>query len=100
MRNEWGATVNDKPLETAQEAPAVCEAPRERGVAVRQGLEAVRHPEDLRRLDRSALRRVADELREETIQTVSVTGGHLGASLGVVELTVACIMSSTLRATG
>jgi 1-deoxy-D-xylulose-5-phosphate synthase len=87
MRNEWSATVNDKPLDTAQETPAVCETPRER--SVQRGLDAIRGPEDLRRLDRSALRLVADELRDETIRTVSVTGGHLGASLGVIELTVA-----------
>ena len=46
-------------------------------------------PEDLRRLPESDLRQLADELREETISAVSVTGGHLGAGLGVVELTVA-----------
>ena len=46
-------------------------------------------PEDLRRLDRSQLRQLADELRQETIDAVSITGGHLGAGLGVVELTVA-----------
>jgi len=84
MRNEWSST--DK-LETAPETPAVCETPRQR--SVQQGLDAIRRPEDLRRLDRSALRLVADELRDETIRTVSVTGGHLGASLGVIELTVA-----------
>jgi len=43
----------------------------------------------LRRLPDSALRQLADELRQETIDAVSVTGGHLGAGLGVVELTVA-----------
>ena len=43
----------------------------------------------LRALARSDLRRLADELRAETISAVSVTGGHLGAGLGVVELTVA-----------
>jgi 1-deoxy-D-xylulose-5-phosphate synthase len=43
----------------------------------------------LRRLPQSELRQVADELRAETIAAVSVTGGHLGAGLGVVELTVA-----------
>jgi 1-deoxy-D-xylulose-5-phosphate synthase len=43
----------------------------------------------LRLLPESALRQVADELRQETIDAVSVTGGHLGAGLGVVELTVA-----------
>jgi 1-deoxy-D-xylulose-5-phosphate synthase len=46
-------------------------------------------PEDLRRLDVAYLRQVADELRQETIDAVSITGGHLGAGLGVVELTVA-----------
>jgi len=46
-------------------------------------------PEDLRRLDPGQLRQLADELRQETIDAVSITGGHLGAGLGVVELTVA-----------
>ncbi len=52
-------------------------------------LDQVRTPEDLRRLPESDLRQLADELRAETIDAVSVTGGHLGAGLGVVELTVA-----------
>jgi 1-deoxy-D-xylulose-5-phosphate synthase len=52
-------------------------------------LDAIRYPSDLRRLPDSDLRQLADELREETIHAVSVTGGHLGASLGVIELTVA-----------
>lgn len=52
-------------------------------------LDRVRTPEDLRKLPDSDLRQVADELRQETINAVSVTGGHLGAGLGVVELTVA-----------
>ncbi|MGF1651299.1 MAG: 1-deoxy-D-xylulose-5-phosphate synthase [Hyphomicrobiaceae bacterium] len=46
-------------------------------------------PADLRKLPETSLRQVADELRAETISAVSVTGGHLGAGLGVVELTVA-----------
>jgi 1-deoxy-D-xylulose-5-phosphate synthase len=46
-------------------------------------------PADLRRLEPAQLRQVADELRRETIDAVAVTGGHLGAGLGVVELTVA-----------
>ena len=46
-------------------------------------------PEELRKLPESNLRKVADELRGETISAVSRTGGHLGAGLGVVELTVA-----------
>ena len=52
-------------------------------------LDQVHTPEELRRLDQSQLRQFADELRQETIDAVSITGGHLGAGLGVVELTVA-----------
>jgi 1-deoxy-D-xylulose-5-phosphate synthase len=52
-------------------------------------LDTVHTPEDLRRLPAKKLRQLADELRRETIDAVSVTGGHLGAGLGVVELTVA-----------
>jgi 1-deoxy-D-xylulose-5-phosphate synthase len=52
-------------------------------------LDAIKSPSDLRRLPHSSLRQVADELRFETISAVAVTGGHLGAGLGVVELTVA-----------
>jgi len=52
-------------------------------------LDSVSLPEDLRRLPESALPQLAEELRAETISAVSVTGGHLGAGLGVVELTLA-----------
>ncbi|AWJ92466.1 1-deoxy-D-xylulose-5-phosphate synthase (plasmid) [Azospirillum baldaniorum] len=52
-------------------------------------LDLVHTPADLRALKPEQLRQVADELRTETISAVSVTGGHLGAGLGVVELTVA-----------
>ena len=52
-------------------------------------LDTVRIPADLRRLKPEQLRQLADELRAETISAVSVTGGHLGAGLGVVELTTA-----------
>ena len=52
-------------------------------------LDQIASPEDLRRLPEADLRQVAAELRSETIDAVSVTGGHLGAGLGVVELTVA-----------
>lgn len=52
-------------------------------------LDRVKTPADLRKLAVTDLRRLADELRLETIDAVSVTGGHLGAGLGVVELTVA-----------
>ncbi|MGH8428860.1 MAG: 1-deoxy-D-xylulose-5-phosphate synthase N-terminal domain-containing protein, partial [Solimonas sp.] len=52
-------------------------------------LDRIKLPADLRRLEGAQLRQVADELRAETISAVSQTGGHLGAGLGVVELTVA-----------
>ncbi|HEX4556817.1 MAG TPA: 1-deoxy-D-xylulose-5-phosphate synthase [Xanthobacteraceae bacterium] len=52
-------------------------------------LDKVHVPADLRRLSDADLRQVADELRQEMIDAVAVTGGHLGAGLGVVELTVA-----------
>jgi 1-deoxy-D-xylulose-5-phosphate synthase len=52
-------------------------------------LDRVKIPEDMKRLSDAELKRLADELRAETISAVSETGGHLGAGLGVVELTVA-----------
>jgi 1-deoxy-D-xylulose-5-phosphate synthase len=52
-------------------------------------LDRVSVPEDLRNFSAEQLKDLAEELRAETIHAVSVTGGHLGASLGVVELTVA-----------
>lgn len=52
-------------------------------------LDRVRLPADSRDLTLDELKQLADELRRETIDSVSVTGGHLGAGLGVVELTVA-----------
>jgi 1-deoxy-D-xylulose-5-phosphate synthase len=52
-------------------------------------LENICIPADLRRANESDLQQIADELRTETIRAVSETGGHLGAGLGVVELTVA-----------
>ncbi|WP_435165649.1 1-deoxy-D-xylulose-5-phosphate synthase [Falsirhodobacter sp. 1013] len=52
-------------------------------------LDRVTIPADMKRLSDRELRQLADELRAETISAVSVTGGHLGAGLGVVELTVA-----------
>jgi 1-deoxy-D-xylulose-5-phosphate synthase len=52
-------------------------------------LDRVHVPADLRNFSPEQLRQLADELRAETIDAVSVTGGHLGASLGVIELTVA-----------
>ncbi len=52
-------------------------------------LDRVHLPSDLKDLTDRELRQLADELRAETVSAVSVTGGHLGAGLGVVELTVA-----------
>ena len=47
-------------------------------------LDEINFPSDLKKLPESKLQKVADELREEMIDAVSVTGGHLGASIGVV----------------
>lgn len=52
-------------------------------------LDTIRFPADLRKLPVGKLKQVAEELRRETVDAVSVTGGHLGAGLGVIELTVA-----------
>ncbi|MEO0379463.1 MAG: 1-deoxy-D-xylulose-5-phosphate synthase [Pseudomonadota bacterium] len=52
-------------------------------------LDTVQRPADLKQLSDGQLRQLADEVRAETVSAVSVTGGHLGAGLGVVELTVA-----------
>jgi len=52
-------------------------------------LDQIHTPADLRKFPETDLRQIADELRAETIDAVSVTGGHLGAGLGVVELTAA-----------
>jgi 1-deoxy-D-xylulose-5-phosphate synthase len=52
-------------------------------------LDTIRIPADLRKLPEHQVRQVAEELRAETISAVSVTGGHLGAGLGVIELTTA-----------
>ena len=52
-------------------------------------LDLIKLPADMKGLSVAQLKQLADELRRETIRVVSITGGHLGASLGVVELTVA-----------
>ncbi|MFZ9330341.1 MAG: 1-deoxy-D-xylulose-5-phosphate synthase [Candidatus Fonsibacter ubiquis] len=52
-------------------------------------LDKIKNPQDLKKLQISELKTLADELRLELIDAVSVTGGHLGAGLGVVELTIA-----------
>ena len=74
---------------------------RRRGPQIRKGadivsqslltplLDQIQSPEDLRRFEESDLRQIADEVRADLIDAVSQTGGHLGAGLGVVELTVA-----------
>ena len=54
-----------------------------------QFLNNINFPSDLRKVSEYNLQKVADEVREEMISAVSETGGHLGAGLGVVELTVA-----------
>ena len=52
-------------------------------------LDTIASPADIRALPKAELPQLADELRQEMISAVSVTGGHLGAGLGVVELSVA-----------
>tara|TARA_Y100000590_G_scaffold394634_1_gene473941 strand:+ start:1178 stop:3103 length:1926 start_codon:yes stop_codon:yes gene_type:complete len=52
-------------------------------------LDKINYPSDIRKLEEKDLKQVSDELRKELIEVVSETGGHLGAGLGVVELTVA-----------
>ncbi len=52
-------------------------------------LDLINTPADIKNLSNETLKQLAEELREETIRVVSKTGGHLGASLGVVELTIA-----------
>jgi 1-deoxy-D-xylulose-5-phosphate synthase len=62
---------------------------RRRPLSDKPLLDRIKSPGDLRQLPEGELTRLADELRRETINSVSVTGGHLGAGLGVVELTIA-----------
>ena len=52
-------------------------------------LDKINYPSDLRKFEKKDLKQISDELRSELIDVVSETGGHLGAGLGVVELTVA-----------
>ena len=56
-------------------------------------LDKIHGPDDLRRLGREELQPLADEVRQRLIDVVSQTGGHIGAGLGVVELTVALLYS-------
>ncbi len=52
-------------------------------------LKKIHSPQDLRKLSRGELYHLAEEIREKIIHTVSITGGHLGSNLGVVELSIA-----------
>ena len=52
-------------------------------------IRQINFPADLRKFKKEQLKQISDELREELIDVVSETGGHLGAGLGVVELTIA-----------
>jgi 1-deoxy-D-xylulose-5-phosphate synthase len=52
-------------------------------------IKQINFPADLRKFKKDDLKQISDELRDELIDVVSETGGHLGAGLGVVELTVA-----------
>ena len=52
-------------------------------------LDAINHPEQLRALEQSQLEQVADELRQFILYAAGQSGGHFGANLGVIELTVA-----------
>ena len=52
-------------------------------------IKQINFPADLRKFKKNNLRQISDELRDELVDVVSETGGHLGAGLGVVELTVA-----------
>ena len=54
-------------------------------------LDKINYPADLRKLRKDELKQLAKELREELIDVVSTTGGHLGAGFGVVELTIALL---------
>jgi 1-deoxy-D-xylulose-5-phosphate synthase len=62
-------------------------------------LDQIRTPQDLRMFDRSKLGQIAEEVRIDIIDAASKTGGHFGAGLGVVELTVALITCLIPRGT-
>src|SRR6266568_508391 len=82
MQSEWG--LRSEELFSASEAIS-----DKTPGAASQLLDKVQLPRDLKNHEPATLRRIADELRQETIEAVAVAGGHLGSGLGVVELTVA-----------
>jgi len=86
VRNRAGSssppTTHQTPLETSQDKGS-------NSVSRTPLLDKIDLPSELRALPRSALQKLADEVREDLIDVVSVTGGHLGSNLSVVELTVA-----------
>ncbi len=75
----------EKPMITPEEEPSVPVNTNSKTPL----LDTIHKPKDMRGLNDAQLRQLADELRTETIDAVSTTGGHLGAGLGVVELTTA-----------
>jgi len=79
------ATLSEGPVEPLDPA----QSPKLSNPSKTPLLDKISTPEDLRKLPEGELKQVAAELRAETIDAVSVTGGHLGAGLGVIELTVA-----------
>lgn len=87
--------INRSNAETLSPVQNQCEVeardvqPQQAGKPATPLLDKVAYPSDLRQLKPAQLPQLAKELRAETIDAVSVTGGHLGAGLGVVELTVA-----------
>ncbi len=82
-----GREARLRPVDSGKGAPSL--GHNSAGLLRTPLLDRIESPRDLRTLTAEQLTQVADELRAETLDTVSTTGGHLGASLGVVELTVA-----------
>jgi len=82
-------TYEDSPFENGEAVEAKDIHPRITGRPLTPLLDTITWPQDLRKLKPEQLPQLADELRAETISAVSVTGGHFGSGLGVVELTTA-----------
>ena len=73
----------------AKELISTIEFILEKKILMGRLIKQIKFPADLRKFKKDDLRQISDELRDELIDVVSETGGHLGAGLGVVELTVA-----------